>query len=109
MPLHLAVKQLIDAGCTAVWVTGEDMKVLEVNWLIQELAGKRVPEEISLMGFENPGISEFQRPSLTTIASPLHEAAEKAVEIVLSDDSDTLKKVKLANRLIERNSVISLK
>ena len=109
MPLHLAVKQLIDAGCTAVWVTGEDMKVLEVNWRIQELAGKRVPEEISLMGFENPGISEFQRPSLTTIASPLHEAAEKAVEIVLSDDSDTLKKVRLSNRLIERNSVISLK
>uniref|UniRef100_UPI003AF53181 substrate-binding domain-containing protein n=1 Tax=Victivallis vadensis TaxID=172901 RepID=UPI003AF53181 len=109
MPLHLAVKQLIDAGCTAVWVTGEDMKVLEVNWLIQELAGKRVPEEISLMGFENPGISEFQRPSLTTIASPLHEAAEKAVEIVLSDESDTLKKVRLSNRLIERNSVISLK
>ena len=89
--------------------TSITMKVLEVNWLIQELAGKRVPEEISLMGFENPGISEFQRPSLTTIASPLHEAAEKAVEIVLSDDSDTLKKVRLSNRLIERNSVISLK
>ena len=61
------------------------------------------------MGFENPGISEFQRPSLTTIASPLRETAEKAVEIVLSDESAPLKKVKLSNRLIERNSVISLK
>ncbi len=108
-PLHLAVKQLIDAGCTAVWVTGEDMKVLEVNWLIQELAGKRIPEDISLMGFENPGISEFLRPSLTTIASPLRETAEKAVEIVLHDEFDSLQKVELSGRLIERNSVITLK
>ena len=105
MPLHLAVKQLIDAECTAVWVTGEDMKVLEVNWLIQELAGKRVPEDISLMGFENPGISEFLCPSLTTIASPLHEMAEKAVELVLRDDLRELRQIKMQVRLIERNSI----
>ena len=105
MPLHLAVKQLIDAGCTAVWVTGEDMKVLEVNWLIQELAGKRIPEDISLLGFENPGISEFLRPSLSTIASPLREIAEKAVELVMRDDLDELVKIEFPVRLIERNSV----
>ena len=54
-PLHLAVKQLIDAGCTAVWVPGEDMRALEVNWLIQELAGKRIPEDISLLGSGESG------------------------------------------------------
>ncbi len=107
--LHLAVKQLIDAGCTAVWVTGEDMKVLEVNWLLQELAGKRVPEDISLMGFENPGISEFQRPSLTTIYSPLRDIAEKAVELVLRENQTEPEKIKLEVKLIERNSVSSLK
>ncbi len=109
MSLHLAVKQLLDSGCTAVWVTGEDMKVLEVNWLIQELAGKRVPEDISLMGFENPGISEFQRPSLTTIASPLREIAEAAVKIVLTDRHEHLEKVELSTRVIERNSVCAIK
>ncbi len=103
--LYQAVRQLLDAGCTAVWVTGEDMKVLEVNWLLQELAGKRVPEEISLMGFENPGISEFQRPALTTLASPLREIAEKAVEIVLQDGHPALQKVEMSVRLIERSSV----
>ncbi len=108
VPLHLAVKQLIDAGCTAVWVTGEDMKVIEVNWIIQELVGKRVPQDISILGFENPGISEFQRPSLTTVASPLREMAEKAVDIVLSGESETLQKVKLDVKLIERNSVSNI-
>ncbi len=105
--LHLAVKRLIDAGCTAVWVTGEDMKVLEVNWLIQELAGKRVPEDISLLGFENPGISEFCRPSLSTIACPLREIAEEAVKIALSGSHDELIHRQMPVRLIERNSVAS--
>ena len=104
-PLHLAVKQLIDAGCTAVWVPGEDMKVLEVNWLIQELAGKRVPDDISLLGSENPGISEFQRPSLTTIAIPLHEMAEIAVDLVMQGETEVLRKIELPAKLIERNSV----
>ncbi len=104
-PMHLSVKQLIEAGSTAVWVTGEDLKVLEANWLIQELAGKRVPEDISLMGFENPGISEFQRPSLTTIASPLREIAEKAVETVLQEGLEDLVNIQMQVKLIERNSV----
>ena len=108
MPLHLAVKQIIDSGCTAVWVTGEDMKVLEINWLIQELAGKRIPEDISLLGFENPGISEFQRPSLSTIHCPLQEIGELAVQMILRDDLTRLTKVTLPARLIERNSVIDI-
>jgi len=108
MPLHLAVKQLIDAGCTAVWVTGEDMKVLEVNWLIQELAGKRIPEEISLLGFENPGISEFQRPSLSAIYCPLQQLAEKSVELILGEKHDQLQQIELAVKLIERNSVADI-
>lgn len=109
LPLHVAVKQFIDAGCTAVWVPGEDMRVLEVNWLIQELVGKRVPEDISLLGSENPGISEFQRPSLTTIAIPLHEMAEIAVDLVMQGDTNILRKIELPSRLIERNSVSTQK
>lgn len=108
-PLHLTVKQIIDSGCTAIWVTGVDMKVLEVSWLIQELAGKRIPEDISLMGFENPGISEFLRPSLTTVASPLHDMAEKAVELVLSEELSSLQQIEFKEQIIERASVRNIK
>ena len=93
-------------GCP-VWVTGEDLKVLEVSWLLQELAGKRVPEDISLIGFENAGISEFQRPSLTTVATPLAAMAERAVELVTCEGASSLPRVKecFGTRFIERNSV----
>ncbi len=107
-PLHLTVKQVLDEGYTALWVTGVDMKVLEVNWLIQEMVGKKVPEDISLIGFENPGISEFLCPSLTTICSPLREIAEKAVELVLDEDLKDLQRLELPETIIERSSVRDL-
>lgn len=110
-PLHLAVKQILDQGCTAVWVTGEDLKVLEVNWLLQQLAGKRVPEDISVMGFENPGISEFLCPSLTTISCPLRNIAEEAVKLALQDHEaeDEIRQLRMEPVLIKRNSVATLK
>ena len=54
------------------------------------------------------GISEFLCPSLTTIASPLHEMAEKAVELVLRDDLRELHQIKMQVRLIERNSITTI-
>lgn len=109
VPLHLGVKQALDSGCTALWVTGVDMKVVEVSWLIQELAGRKIPEEISLVGFENPGVSEFLRPSLTTVVSPLAEIAAKAVEVVLDDSaSSNNQRWEFAETLIERQSVRDL-
>lgn len=107
-PLHLSVKQLIDSGCTALWVTGEDMKSVEVYWLVRELLGKRIPEDISILGFEHPGMSEFLCPAQTSLVSPLREMAEKAVELVMSDDLEELTKIEYPVRLIERNSVISI-
>lgn len=107
--LHLAAKQLIDANCTAVWVPSEELNALKVNWLIQELAGRKVPEEISLLGSETPGISEFMRPALTTFAQPLREMAEKAVEIVINEHLSVPRKINFPIKLIERNSVFNLK
>lgn len=104
-PMYASVKRVVDAGCTALWVTGEDMRVLEAGWLIQELAGKRIPEDISLLGFENPGISEFQRPALTTLASPLQEMAEQAVATVLAEPQSGVVKRVFKTRIIERGSV----
>lgn len=105
MPMHLAMKRILDARATAVWVTGEDLKVLEVGWVLQELAGKRIPGDISLLGFENPGISEFARPSLTTVCCPKREMAEKAVALVLGGEDGLPPKTVLPVHVIERASV----
>jgi DNA-binding LacI/PurR family transcriptional regulator len=45
--------------------------------------GLRIPEELSVVGFDNIDLAPFFEPPLTTIAQPIHEMGERAVEMVL--------------------------
>lgn len=107
-PLLMAVKQLLEAGSTAVWVTGEDLRSVEVYWLLTEVFRKRIPDDISILAFDYPQVTEFLCPSQTSMCSPLQEMAEKAVELVLRDDPGTPELVEYESRLIERGSVADL-
>jgi LacI family transcriptional regulator len=45
--------------------------------------GRRVPEDVALLGFDNRNFSGHQRPPLTTIALPLYEMGKLAGELLL--------------------------
>lgn len=107
-PLLMAVKQLLDTGCTAIWITGEDLRSIEVYWLLTEVFKKRIPDDISILAFDYPQVTEFLCPSQTSMCSPLQEMAEKAVELVLRDKSGPLEQIEYQSRLIERGSVADL-
>jgi LacI family transcriptional regulator len=47
-------------------------------------AGLRIPEDISLIGFNNVALADIVRPPLTTIHQPKYEMGQAAVEILLS-------------------------
>lgn len=47
-------------------------------------AGKRVPEDIALIGFDNIEEVRYQNPSLTTVSQPFYEQGFKATEILFS-------------------------
>lgn len=42
-----------------------------------------VPKELSIIGFDNIGLSEFLNPALTIIVQPMQEAGEKAAELII--------------------------
>jgi LacI family transcriptional regulator len=44
----------------------------------------RVPEDISIVGFDNHEIAKLSRPPLTTIRQPLHEMGMKAAEMLMN-------------------------
>jgi LacI family transcriptional regulator len=46
-------------------------------------AGMRVPQDISVIGFDNILLSEYTCPSLTTIAQPISEICLLSVEMLL--------------------------
>jgi DNA-binding LacI/PurR family transcriptional regulator len=66
-----------------------------------------VPDDISVMGFDNIEMAAYTRPSLTTIAIPTKELGRIAVKIML-DKLETHReyalKVNIPFRLIERES-----
>ncbi|HTK07875.1 MAG TPA: LacI family DNA-binding transcriptional regulator [Ktedonobacteraceae bacterium] len=67
---------------SAIFVANDQMAygVLE----IAEQQGIRVPEEISIVGFDDNSFSARVRPSLTTIHQPFSEMGGKACEILLT-------------------------
>ena len=67
----------------------------------------RVPEDISIIGFDNIPFSDCTYPPLTTIAQPTYQMGQMAVETLLKviDKKKIQKSVELKTELIERDSV----
>ncbi|MEZ4862003.1 MAG: LacI family DNA-binding transcriptional regulator [Caldilineaceae bacterium] len=69
-------------------------------------AGVRIPEQISVMGFDDIALAPFFSPPLTTIAQPKEEIARLAVEMTfnLLDQNELPANRALAGKLVVRNS-----
>ena len=71
-------------------------------------AGVRVPEDISVMGFDDNQIAEYYLPPLTTISQPQFDIGHKAFELLLdkiNDQSSAERHILLPHKLVERSSV----
>jgi len=71
----------------------------------------RVPEDISIIGFDNIPFSDCTYPPLTTIAQPTYKMGQKAVKTLLKliDKKKIKKSVEFETELIERESVRRVK
>lgn len=46
-------------------------------------AGKKIPEDYSVVGYDNVEMSEFVTPQLTTVAQPIFELGQQSAELLL--------------------------
>lgn len=69
-------------------------------------AGLRVPEQISIMGFDDVKVSEFTHPRLSTVNQNTRKLGERAAEMLLFEmkDGSGLLKDEIVPTLIPRNS-----
>ncbi|MEM9328110.1 MAG: LacI family DNA-binding transcriptional regulator, partial [Bacteroidota bacterium] len=71
-------------------------------------AGKRIPEDVAVVGFSNWSISALFEPSLTTIDQPGYEMGHKAAELLIKQikdpDNSAFETFTLQTKLVVRES-----
>jgi LacI family transcriptional regulator len=80
---RIATHQLLAANepFTALFAFNDISAIGAVRALRE--AGRRVPEEVSVVGFDDIQSAAFQNPALTTVRQPLRKMGEIAAETVL--------------------------
>ena len=74
---------LIDKGCTAV-VCGSDLMALGAIRAARRI-GLRVPEDLSVVGYDDSPLIAFTDPPLTTVRQSVQSMAEAAVHALLDE------------------------
>ena len=93
---------------TALFVAS-DLYALEVSVFLQ-IRGVRIPEDISVAGFDDLIYARLARPRLTTISQNIAKKAQMAVEALLALRDKDVEQVAreqqvLPVKLVERESV----
>ncbi len=102
-----AVHELLRRGVhvTAIFVFN-DLVAIGAHGALRR-AGLRVPEDISLVSFDDVKLASAVYPSLTTVAEPISEMAQLSVRLLLNrmvNHDAPYTRVLLSTRLIERES-----
>jgi len=93
-------------GITAIFAANDVMACGAVRAILDR--GLRIPEDLSLIGFDNIDFASIIHPPLTTIHQPKYEMGRAAVEILLRLSRDKTRRTPesriLGVELIERQS-----
>ncbi|KII76585.1 substrate-binding domain-containing protein [Vibrio renipiscarius] len=91
---------------SAIFVCNDMMAMGVINAANEK--GIAIPEELSIIGYDDIQIAKYMSPSLTTIHQPKYRLGQAAVETLLSKLNNTGEEsqvIQLEPTLVERNSV----
>ncbi|WP_168429184.1 substrate-binding domain-containing protein, partial [Microbacterium sp. K24] len=101
---YAAVEAIIAAGVTAVFAANDQMALGLLGGLHE--AGLSVPDDISVVGFDDIPDAAYYWPKLTTVRQDFDELARRAVAVVIGGvASDAADLLPVAPVLIARDSV----
>ncbi|EHK9126493.1 substrate-binding domain-containing protein [Vibrio parahaemolyticus] len=105
---YQAFKKMAQRGAlpSSIFVSNDMMAMGVIN-AANELSIK-VPDDLSIIGYDDIHIAKFMSPSLTTIHQPKYRLGQAAVETLvrrLDDKSNEAQVVQLEPTLVVRNSV----
>ena len=95
---------------TAVFAANDNTAVGAYQALLE--AGLRIPEDVSVVGYDDIPAATLLRPALTTVNIPLEEMGRRAVRLAVSHGNEygdayaaTSRNVRLGTHLVLRDSV----
>lgn len=100
----------LDERPTAIICANDSMALGTIRWLHQ--AGCKVPDNISIIGFDDIEVASQIMPALTTVAAPIEQIAEVSVTILLElikGKTPANQHIALAAHLVERQSCSPMK
>lgn len=110
LDLEPAVQQALDEQDVTAIITGGDMIAIGVMRRLQA-QGRRVPEDVSVVGMDDIFWAQLSTPPLTTVEIPIEEMAMEAVDAVIRRmevDGESRRRVILEPGLVVRSSTMRL-
>lgn len=80
---YLTAKRLLESGrdVTAIYAVSDSLALGACRAVLE--AGKRIPEDISVAGYDGIEMGEYYNPKLTTVRQPVDEIAKKTIRLLL--------------------------
>ncbi|AGK98681.1 LacI family DNA-binding transcriptional regulator [Clostridium pasteurianum] len=90
---------------TAIFAACDDIAVGALS--VAHKRGLKVPDDISIIGYDNTQAAEMCYPALTTLAQPLYEMGQKSVKMIIEKitSSAEVKSVIMPFKIVERDTV----
>lgn len=77
-----ACQALVDSGATAVFCANDEMAIGLYRGLYER--GLRVPDDMSVVGYDNIALDEYVVPKLTTISQPISDLGKESARLLLN-------------------------
>ncbi|WP_309386254.1 LacI family DNA-binding transcriptional regulator [Cerasicoccus frondis] len=72
------ITRAVRNGADALFIPGTSMQAVQGMHVLQYVMGKRIPEDVAIIGSESEAVSEFMTPPMTTVYEPLIDMAKAA-------------------------------
>lgn len=95
----------LNKDLTAVFLSSDEMAFGAMTCIHDR--GMKVPDDISIIGFDNIQYAEYMRPKLTTVSQPIREIGEMAVKTLIrliSGEKIEEKDIYLSAEIVVRES-----
>ena len=104
---HMAMERLLlnHPDVDAVFAGSDDMAIAAMQVL--QLAGKRVPEDVAVVGFDDSKQARLCRPSLSSIRQPITEMGRETVAVLMrqmANPEDAPRQVVFSAEVVIRES-----